>query len=88
MNSNDWTSSTVASVDRTTIAYETLGSGAGLIVVGGVLSTAGDYMDLARQLAGSSTVHLMERRGRGASGPQGPGLPRREGVRGPPRGAG
>ncbi len=30
-------------------------------------------MDLARQLAGSFTVHLMERRGRGASGPQGPG---------------
>ena len=40
MNSNDWTSSTVTSADGTTIAYETLGSGAGLIVVGGVLSTA------------------------------------------------
>jgi pimeloyl-ACP methyl ester carboxylesterase len=73
MNSNHWTSSTVASADGTTIAYETLGSGAGIIVVGGVLSTAGDYMDLARQLAGPFTVHLMERRGRGASGPQGLG---------------
>ena len=40
MNNNDWTSSTVASADGTTIAYETLGTGAGLIVVGGVLSTA------------------------------------------------
>jgi pimeloyl-ACP methyl ester carboxylesterase len=73
MNNNEWTSSTVTSADATTIAYETLGSGAGLIVVGGVLSTSGDYMDLGRELAGSFTVHLMERRGRGASGPQGPG---------------
>jgi pimeloyl-ACP methyl ester carboxylesterase len=73
MNNNDWTSSTVSSADGTTIAYETIGTGAGFIVVGGVLSTTGDYMDLARQLAGSFTVHLMERRGRGASGPQGPG---------------
>ena len=73
MNSNDWTSSTVASADGTTIGYETRGSGAGLIVVGGVLSTARNYMDLGRELAGSFTVHLMERRGRGASGPQGPG---------------
>jgi pimeloyl-ACP methyl ester carboxylesterase len=73
MNNNDWTSSTATSADGTTIAYETVGSGAGLIVVGGVLSTARDYIDLARELAGSFTVHLMERRGRGASGPQGPG---------------
>ena len=64
MNSNRWTSSTVRSADGTTIAYETLGSGAGVIVVGGVLSTAQDYSDLARMLAGSFTVHLMERRGR------------------------
>jgi hypothetical protein len=48
MNNNDWTSSTATSADGTTIAYETVGSGAGLIVVGGVLSTARDYIDLAR----------------------------------------
>jgi len=63
----------LVSADGTTIGYETLGSGAGLIVVGGVLSTARDYIDLGHELAGSFTVHLMERRGRGASGPQGPG---------------
>ncbi len=40
MNSNDWTSSAVASAEGTTIAYEALGSGPGLIVVGGVLGTA------------------------------------------------
>ena len=73
MNNNDWTSSTVTSADGTTIAYETVGSGAGLIVVGGVLRAARDYSELGRELAGSFTMHLMERRGRGASGPQGPG---------------
>ena len=73
MNHDNWTSSTVTSADGTTIAYETLGTGAGLIVVGGVLSTVRNYMDLGRELAGSFTVHLMERRGRGASGPQGRG---------------
>ncbi len=72
MNSNRWTSSTVRSADGTTIAYETLGSGAGLIIVGGVLSTTRAYRELGRELASSFTVHLMERRGRGASGPQGP----------------
>ena len=73
MNNKNWTSSTLESADGTKIAYQTLGTGAGLIVVGGVLSTARNYMDLGRELASSFTVHLMERRGRGASGPQGPG---------------
>lgn len=69
---NSWTSSTVRSADGTTIAYDTLGSGQGVIVVGGVLRTAHDYRELGHQLADAFTVHLMERRGRGASGPQGP----------------
>ena len=38
MNNNDWISATVTSADGTTITFETLGSGAGLIVVGGVLT--------------------------------------------------
>ncbi len=73
MDNNDWTSSTVTSADGTTIAFQTLGSGPGLILVGGVLRAARDYIDLGRELAGSFTVHLIERRGRGASGPQGQG---------------
>ncbi len=72
MNHDDWISSTVASSDGTTIAYETLGSGDGIIIVGGVLRTARDYRALGRSLASSFTVHLMERRGRGGSGAQGP----------------
>jgi pimeloyl-ACP methyl ester carboxylesterase len=58
--------------DGTTIGYRTLGSGPGLVVVGGALRTAEDYLPLATTLAESCTVHVVDRRGRGASGPQGP----------------
>ena len=65
------TSSATRSADGTTIAYQTVGSGDGIIVVGGVLRSASDYMAIARVLADSFTVHVVDRRGRGASGPQG-----------------
>ncbi len=64
-------SSVTTSADGTTIAYETVGSGDGVIVVGGVLRSASDYTAIAQVLAASFTVHVMDRRGRGASGPQG-----------------
>jgi pimeloyl-ACP methyl ester carboxylesterase len=60
------------SADGTRIAYRTMGAGPDLIVVGGALRTSEDYLPLARALANSCTVHLVDRRGRGASGPQGP----------------
>jgi pimeloyl-ACP methyl ester carboxylesterase len=63
---------TVTSADGTAIAYHTVGSGPGLVVVGGVLSTGSDYMGLATILAGNFEVHVMERRGRPGSGPQRP----------------
>jgi pimeloyl-ACP methyl ester carboxylesterase len=59
------------STDRTPIAFHTLGDGPGLIVVGGALRTYEDYLPLAVALRGL-TVHLVDRRGRGESGPQGP----------------
>ena len=61
----------VSSADGTTIAYRSLGAGAPVVVVGGVLSTAEDYLPLARSLARGFEVHVVERRGRGASGAQG-----------------
>jgi pimeloyl-ACP methyl ester carboxylesterase len=64
---------TVRSVDGTPIAYESLGAGDGVIVVGGALRAAHHYRPLARALARSFAVHVIDRRGRGASGPQGPG---------------
>ncbi|MEN3536832.1 alpha/beta hydrolase [Microbispora sp. ZYX-F-249] len=64
---------TAVSADGTPIAYRTLGAGPGLILVGGNLKTSEDYLPLASSLASSFTVHVVDRRGRGDSGPQGPG---------------
>ncbi|MEV4222091.1 alpha/beta hydrolase [Nonomuraea sp. NPDC049725] len=64
---------TVFSADGTPISYLTSGAGPGLIVLGGALRTSQDYLPLAAALARSFTVHVVDRRGRGASGPQGPG---------------
>ncbi|GLV60189.1 alpha/beta hydrolase [Dictyobacter sp. S3.2.2.5] len=61
----------VFSQDGTKISYLTMGSGPAVIVIPGVLSTASDYVAFARALAGHFTVHIIERRGRGESGPQG-----------------
>ncbi len=61
----------VRSSDGTEISYETVGVGDGLIVLGGAWRTSRDYLPLARALSGSFTVHVIDRRGRGHSGPQG-----------------
>jgi pimeloyl-ACP methyl ester carboxylesterase len=62
----------VISSDGTTISYRTVGQGPALIVIPGALSMAVDYSDIANALASAFTVHTIERRGRGLSGPQGP----------------
>ena len=64
-------SETVTSADGTTIGFRTVGSGPGLIVVGGALSTAETYGRLGDCLKSRFAVHLMDRRGRDLSGPQG-----------------
>jgi pimeloyl-ACP methyl ester carboxylesterase len=61
----------VTSSDGTTIAYTSTGVGPGLILVPGALAVAADFAPLAGALADVFTVHVIERRGRGASGPQG-----------------
>src|SRR5260370_34895367 len=65
------TASTVRSSDGTTISYLSVGSGPAVIVVPGALSLASGYTAFARQLSEHFTVHTIERRGRGQSGPQG-----------------
>jgi pimeloyl-ACP methyl ester carboxylesterase len=65
------TSPTVRSADGTAISYLTVGAGPGVLVIPGALSTADDYAAFARALATRFTVHTIERRGRGRSGPQG-----------------
>ena len=62
---------TVSSADGTPINYLTVGRGEPLLLIGGVLRTAHDYLPLARAFGEDFTVHVLERRGRGASGPQG-----------------
>ena len=61
----------VTSADGTTISYLTIGAGPAVIVLPGALTVAADYADLARGLAPHFTVHVLDRRGHGASGPQG-----------------
>ncbi len=61
----------VVAADGTTLGYQSIGHGSGLVLVGGALRSGRDYLGLARNLAGSFEVHLLDRRGRGLSGPQG-----------------
>lgn len=65
------TTNTVQSSDGTTISYLSVGSGPAVIVVPGALSLAQDYIAFAHALSEHFTVHTIERRGRGLSGPQG-----------------
>jgi pimeloyl-ACP methyl ester carboxylesterase len=57
--------------DGTAIAYQRLGAGDGLIVLGGAWRSGRDYLPFARALARSFEVHVVDRRGRGRSGPPG-----------------
>jgi pimeloyl-ACP methyl ester carboxylesterase len=67
---SDLRASTVAATDGTPIGVHSTGDGPDLLVVGGVLTAGLSYVTLAGQLAGSHRVHLLDRRGRGLSGPQ------------------
>jgi pimeloyl-ACP methyl ester carboxylesterase len=61
------TTGTVTSADGTRIGYRQLGTGPGLIMVHGGLTTSRDYLPLATVLADTFTVYLPDRRGRGLS---------------------
>lgn len=61
----------VSSPDGTDIAFDTLGTGPGLLILSGSVVPPGAYHNLAKALADSFTVHVVHRRGRGASGAQG-----------------
>jgi pimeloyl-ACP methyl ester carboxylesterase len=61
----------VTSADGTAVEYLSTGHGPPVIVVHGAIGTAANLAPLAAFLAGRHTVHLVQRRGRGGSGPQG-----------------
>jgi pimeloyl-ACP methyl ester carboxylesterase len=67
----DLDSQLVTSADGTAVEYLSTGSGPHVILVPGALATARDMTALATLLAGRYTVHVVQRRGRGGSGPQG-----------------
>ncbi|RJL31208.1 alpha/beta fold hydrolase [Bailinhaonella thermotolerans] len=59
---------TVTSRDGTPIAYERLGEGPPVVLIGGGPSTHESELPLARELAGGFSVYVYDRRGRGESG--------------------
>ncbi len=61
----------VQSRDGTTITYRSVGAGPGLVVLGGAWRAGDDYLPFAEALAPFFSVHVVDRRGRGDSGPQG-----------------
>jgi len=65
------TTRAVVSQDGAKISYLTLGSGPAVIVIPGALAVAADYAAFGSALAEQFTVHIIERRGRGLSSPQG-----------------
>ena len=66
-----WRGNTVTSLDGTEISYRSTGEGPGLVIVPGNNRRAYHYDPLARLLATDFSVHTLDRRGRGDSGPQG-----------------
>src|SRR5689334_11604679 len=67
-----------ASADGTPIAYERIGDGPPLIIVGGAWNTRRSATELAERLAPEFTVYTYDRRGRGDSGDTAPYAVERE----------
>jgi pimeloyl-ACP methyl ester carboxylesterase len=65
------TTHALLSQDGAKISYLTMGSGPSVLVIPRALSMAADYAAFASALAEHFTVHIIERRGRGLSSPQG-----------------
>jgi pimeloyl-ACP methyl ester carboxylesterase len=68
-----WRDDAVTSADGTEISFLSAGRGEGLVVIPGNNRRARHYRALAEELSNRYTVHVIDRRGRGLSGPQGPG---------------
>lgn len=73
MTTDDFRDHSAASRDGTRIAWQQIGRGPALVVNPGGSRAGKHYRALARCLASQFTVVLLDRRGRGASGPAGPG---------------
>jgi pimeloyl-ACP methyl ester carboxylesterase len=58
---------------RTDIRWRAFGGGPKVVLLHGGMQTSANFTKLARSLAGDFTVYVPDRRGRGRSGPAGPG---------------
>jgi pimeloyl-ACP methyl ester carboxylesterase len=67
----EWRSNIITSVDDTAISYRSTDAGPGLVIIPGNNRRAYHYDKLALLLSKTNTVHTLDRRGRGDSGPQG-----------------
>jgi pimeloyl-ACP methyl ester carboxylesterase len=63
---------TTTSADGTTIGFQQIGSGPGLVLLHGGVNSSRHMTRLAGMLADAFTLYLPDRRGRGMSGPIGP----------------
>jgi pimeloyl-ACP methyl ester carboxylesterase len=66
--------------DGTRIGYRQVGHGPGIVLLHGAMQSGESHIELARALAGTFTVYLPDRRGRGLSGPFGSGYSLRKEV--------
>ena len=69
MRTTSHATGSAVSADGTTIGYRQLGRGPGIIVVHGSMSSGYYHLQLAEALADAFTLYLLDRRGRGRSGP-------------------
>lgn len=67
----EYVKGSVTSKDGTTIGYRQMGSGPGLILLHGGISSSQYFMKLGKALSDEFTVYIPDRRGRGLSGPFG-----------------
>jgi pimeloyl-ACP methyl ester carboxylesterase len=77
-NQQEGNMQTVTSKDGTKIAYDKLGSGRAVILIGGALASRSDHDELAQLLSQDFTVYNYDRRGRGDSGDTEPYAVKRE----------
>ncbi len=66
-----YTTGSVRSADGTTIGYRQLGSGPGILLIHGAVSSSQLFMKFGTALSDAFTVYMPDRRGRGLSGPFG-----------------
>ncbi len=66
-----YTTGSTTSADGTTIGYRQIGSGPGMLLLPGGMQASQHYMRLATALADTLRVYVVDRRGRGLSGPHG-----------------